>query len=196
MLGTDTEVSIAPKIRKAQASGKKPQPDGRAAPVSTSQTSSQAQKSASADHPRYTLSNDHAQILRTLPSKFVSVPLPSTSNAQLYAYVSSQTFSKLQPSHPIIREGKSTIYYNHIIKRLLPPSDPLAATSGSPDSPSGDHVGPKVLKASAAEQGTQPDKKEEETDTIFSIGWCHDLPEGHIVFPVLTEGIIGWDLVR
>ncbi|TFK74567.1 AAA-domain-containing protein [Pluteus cervinus] len=190
LLATDTEVSIAPKLRKAQPASTKATLRGAhpnaLSTATVSNGSDPAPSAASLESPK------RAQRLRVLPSKFFDTALPLPSDSQLYAYVSPRTFSLLQPSHPVLNQGTSIVHYPCDFRRLAPPRDPNDASSGSPEPT---EPTARVLKAGAPESEKKGDDTKSATPPIL-VGWVDGLSDRHVVFPLLAEGIVEWDLVR
>ena len=172
LLGTDTEVSIAPKLRRTGE------------PASTSNVNS----ALATSRPNESLPS---QILRVVPLCVLPSALPSSFSRErldVPAYVSHRVYTELTRSSPTETQEH---FYKASIKRLKPPSDPIdSSTNSKPPSPV-----PKVLTIGGGE-----DKEVQGEDGGVKwvyIGPMEGIPEKHILFP---QGGIGdvqsWYLVR
>ncbi|KAJ7276088.1 P-loop containing nucleoside triphosphate hydrolase protein [Mycena haematopus] len=182
LLGTDTEVSIAPKPHARNQPALSPAP------------------SPSPDAP--------ARILRVLPP--LPVPSPEETGAHVLGYVSPATFAALFPSHspsalpPGEADTDTDVYHRTLLARLAPPADPSPSPSPPPPAPA-----PRVLHAgggvgagagagvsagvgAGAHAGTTGDE-----DALY-VRPDARVPENHVV--VVASGLVArveaWDVVR
>lgn len=167
LLGTDTEVSIAPKLRRT----------GKPGSTSNSLTTSRPKQSLP------------SQILRVIPP-FVLPPVPPSScshhRLEVLAYVSHRVYTELTRSSSTGTQG---YFYRASIKRLKPPSDPLGLGNDS-KSPL-----PKFLSAGGGEN--KEAQGEDDGVKWVYIGPMEGIPEKHILFPGGgIDDVQNWDLVR
>jgi len=176
LLTTNTEVSITPKLHLVQQTA-----DG----VLNERASSKSARTTGSDKTvRFT---SEAQVLRVLPTRFACTPLPGYQGLELVAYVSPITFSELHPSS----KGKSTVYLQTTIKRLVPPQEPSRQSSSlSP----GQATAPISPASKPGAHDKKPGHENGEKSHIF-IAPVANLPQGHILFPATPYEIEDWDIV-
>lgn len=92
--------------------------------------------------------------------------------------------------------GHTTTFHKNTFRRLPPPPDPTSPPSSS--APTLSPV-PRVLN---------PGLRDKNKDSSVSgsagavgpnevyVGWLEGVPESHIVFPNMLDGVHEWDLVR
>lgn len=187
LLATNTEVSIAPKLRKAKPSATQKSHPNTAAGSSSQTDDTIGNKSTTP------VSMKNAQILRLIPTRVLEVSFPQYSGSELLAYVARSTFNKLHPSHPILKDGETNIYFQHYWKRLPSPIDPNALPPPPPSSPS--VPAPRVLKAGTTGNETTAEDKNMAEPSLY-MGWMTGIPEGHIAFPLSTKEFEDWDLIQ
>ncbi|KAF7298025.1 putative peroxisomal biogenesis AAA ATPase pex1 [Mycena chlorophos] len=174
LLTTNTEVSISPKLhgKKASTSASAPKPvNGIAHPTPTP-----------APEPKPPISTERLRVIRP---ELANLPFSEHSGPELLALVPPKTFALLYPDIDATEDA----YHRVLIKRLSPPTDPLANTSSS--SSSAPAPAPKVLKAGGSSEPAIPD---EDPAEMFVKG-AEGVPDGHIVLPPV-KGIDEWDLIR
>nr|GAT57894.1 likely peroxisomal biogenesis AAA ATPase pex1 [Mycena chlorophos] len=173
LLTTNTEVSISPKLhgKKASTSAPAPKPvNGIAHPTPTP-----------ASDPKPPISTGRLRVIRP---ELANLPFSEYSGPELLALVPPETFTLL---HPDVDATEDT-YHRVLVKRLSPPTDPVANTSSSSGAPA---PAPKVLKAGGS---SEPAISDEDPAEIFVKG-AEGVPDGHIVLPPV-KGIDEWDLIR
>lgn len=191
LLTTNTEVSIAPKLRR----GHSPSPDTQ----SPSKSQSNGLGASSSSAPK---SKVKPYILRVLPARvLVSLP-PITNYPEIIAYVSPQTLSQIIQPHSVsdgVDKPNKNKYHRFNMKRLTPPTDPLplSSTSAPPPTP----PTPRILNPHTNGNVTSKPKEQESNggDIPIYIGIL-GIPNSHIVFPSGVEGVgmhlEEWDLVK
>ncbi|KAG7090976.1 hypothetical protein E1B28_010043 [Marasmius oreades] len=168
LLGTNTEVSIAPKPHKRQT---KAEFSDLHAPNGVGR---ETKEKAVELHPI---------ILRVLPSRLASTPSPLHDGPEVLAFISPLTFSKLFPSI------SDDAHHKLKFKRLVPPNDPNGSSSANDTSQTDPST--KVLKL-GEKLSTE---KSAEVDTLY-IRPMTGVISGHIIFPTLPKAVEDWDLVR
>ena len=176
LLTTNTEVSIAPKPHLAQQTTNGV-PDERA--ISKFTRTMGSDKTV-----RFT---SEAQVLRVLPIRFARIPLPEYQGLELVAYVSPITFSELHPSS----KGKSTVYLQTTIKRLVPPQEPSRQSSSLSPGRATAPISP-ASKPGAHDQKLEHENSEKSQIFVAPLA---NLPQGHILFPAAPYEIEDWDIV-
>ncbi|KAK2467867.1 hypothetical protein APHAL10511_000162 [Amanita phalloides] len=170
LLTTNTEVAIAPKAHGSVLPGRRMDEtlikDGHPATEYT----------ARAKQPKL--------ILRVLPRRLLSMPVPENSGPDIVTYVSPRTFSKFGSSSDDKKFLMGTLV------KLDPPTDPSAPASTSV-------LGPTTRVLSPSGKGiteTAGDKEAGKARTVY-ISHISGVPEGHIVIPLPHENVEEWDIV-
>lgn len=186
LLTTNTEVSIAPKLRAGSST--------KQATVSASSITS-----ASAI-PQSQPSEFPSKFLRVLPSSALSSTLSLKSiNVDGYtrpeplAYVARTTFFQLTGSGSESSTDFGAEFYLMTVKRLRPPADP---TDMTPPSTSPQPVAPRILTAGGSrDAAANTDGGKQQREVLVS--WANGIPESHVVFLVGgIEAITNWDIIR
>ncbi|KAF8637996.1 hypothetical protein AX16_010628 [Volvariella volvacea WC 439] len=191
LLATDTEVSIAPKLRNSQHG--QPHKAKASSAVNDQDTKSQSEATEKPSQRPDAPTPARSLILRVLPSQLAGASFPPHSRQELLGYVTPSTFKRLQPSYPVIKDGRSVVLHPFSLECLPPPADPTAAISSSTEP--APVPAPRILKAGASEEKGSSDPQDNEVP-LLHIGWMDGIPEGHIVLPTLAEGVEEWDLIR
>ncbi|KAF9460743.1 P-loop containing nucleoside triphosphate hydrolase protein [Collybia nuda] len=179
LLTTNTEVSVAPKLRRPQKTNSETQ-SGKDITSSTKYTNENNTKTSSA------VSNN-ARILRALPQRFILPPIPEDQGNYIVAYVSPSTFSCLFPPHES-PEDPNQKFFKATYSRLFPPVDPLSSSPNPAHPPA-----PRTLNPGTHEKAQNED---EHTLKGVLIGRLERVPDSHVVFPQAPDGMEDWDLLR
>ncbi|KAF5388776.1 hypothetical protein D9757_005613 [Collybiopsis confluens] len=173
LLGTDTEVSISPKLhRRVQE-----------------KVSAPANRDVVPTHPpKPQPSHVYSQILRVLPASISSAPI-SQNGLEVVGYVSFSTLARLLP--PQHAPGRQSTSLKVSFKRLEPPVDP---TSDSNAQAVASETTAKFLNPSDKAQ-KQPTDGAELSDSIYVCS-KEGMVQGHILLPNLPGGVEHWDLIR
>ncbi|TRM69216.1 P-loop containing nucleoside triphosphate hydrolase protein [Schizophyllum amplum] len=171
LLTTDTEVSIAPKPHRRGAAAGKPRT-----------TEANASESHTKPHPQ-----SKSTLLRVLPVR-LSVAAPEHTGPELLCYVSRTTLKTLDASVALAPGA----FRKARLKRLTPPSDPLAGPSRSPEV----EAAPRILAPGAPGQGIVTDEKPDEDGEVVYITTLDGVPDRTVVLPVLSRSLEEWDIAK
>ncbi|KAF7315231.1 putative peroxisomal biogenesis AAA ATPase pex1 [Mycena indigotica] len=173
LLTTNTEVSISPKLH-----GKKLVTPAR--PTVNGVSSSTTHAHAPPEDPKTVVTSERLRVIRP---QALATAFPEHSGSELLALVPSNTFTLLFPT---VRPENDT-YHRVSVKRLTPPTDPLASSSSDSPVPP-----PRMLKAGGTTETTSTGDSQ---PTELFIRGAESVPDGHIaLLPV--KGIDEWDLLR
>ncbi|KIK68962.1 hypothetical protein GYMLUDRAFT_80351 [Collybiopsis luxurians FD-317 M1] len=176
LLGTNTEVSIAPKLhanKQIRAKG--------------SEHANGGLVKAEALQPKP--AQISSQILRVLPASILSREQISYSGPEVVGYVSSSTLARLIPPKHVATQQDTWLKVS--IKRLEPPVDPTSDPASQATESVAD---PKILIP--GEKGQHQSSGESGKSNVTYIREGYGIVEGHILFPSLPLGIEHWDLIR
>ncbi|KIJ51215.1 hypothetical protein M422DRAFT_223669 [Sphaerobolus stellatus SS14] len=192
LLSTNTEVSIAPKLR-AKSTSKL-----NAAPTKTSSAREEAVQSRPA--PKKNLGGK--VILRTLPKDYLSTSTDETlTDEELGAFVSPSTFEILTGERLLSsKAGQSQSRRRFIsIHRLRPPAPPPNPKNQQRTdlSKSQALLQSRILhKAGGTVGPTDNEVSQSPTQSnVFAVQWSKDIPDYH-VFLRRRDDVEDWDLVR
>ncbi|KAH8109796.1 AAA-domain-containing protein [Phellopilus nigrolimitatus] len=179
LLGTNTEVSIAPKKRVSESAKKsatsvsKPSAEG---------AGDAAEKSAALKHAK----------LRVLPSAFFSFS-DSSADAGAIAWVNFWTFCDFAAKVPPL--SISEVFGPVIVRRLKAPPDPLASDPASAAAPPAAPTA-KVIHSADGRQAPPADAEAPKPpqDTL-TLRWSREVPDKHIVFENYS-GVKEWENCR
>ncbi|KAL0956260.1 hypothetical protein HGRIS_002414 [Hohenbuehelia grisea] len=195
LLTTNTEVSIAPKLHASQRptlptkGHALPEGNGMAQPATSS-------GGASASEP----AKMSSVVVRTLPGHLFDRKYAPQEAGAVVGYVSrltltqvlsqKSTSSGVEDDIPLEDAG---IAYKASFKRLEPPVDPNASSNSAsiPVTPSSRILNP----INATSKDTSSAEPRTEDPQVF-LTYAQDVPDSHIVFDSLPEGLDIWDLVR
>lgn len=189
LLTTNTEVSIAPKLHRSRDKvSSKPFINGHV----TTTASVNANEKPAVDGDVKSPLNSLSEVLRVLPARLVAgFKFFEHDGPELLAAVSSRTMTSLQPTHPKSNSQVVGSFYRGTFKILIAPSDPSSSSLAPAAEPSA-----KVLNPGTHTNSTSAlDKTPLNPNDIF-IGTAENIPQGHIVFYALPDGLEEWDLVR
>lgn len=168
LLGTNTEVAIAPKVRRI---GSKTNEESR--PLVNGNTS--------------TVKQDSQKIkLRALPRSFFS--LHSSSPQDRVAYVSPMSFCFLAKRRPPLNatDGLSPV----IVRLLKSPLDPLSTGEGQAATSEQQNLSKK-----AQPNGTTSNlASSSNAVNQIVLRWSRDVPDKHVVFEDPAVGVGDWDV--
>ncbi|KAH9485161.1 Peroxisome biosynthesis protein PAS1 [Psilocybe cubensis] len=179
LLTTNTEVSIAPKLHKKKNDDivkSFHQPNGI---VGSKPVKNEDSRSS-------TTPLDTVFELRVLPIRLVhNVMLPEPSVPELLALVSPKVLNQLNSACELNK------FYQGSFTRVNTPPDPTFSSSPSalPEPVA------RVLNPGTHEEPGLGNETASDAGDIF-IGASEQVPNGHIVFPVLPEGLKEWSLIR
>ncbi|PPQ98400.1 hypothetical protein CVT24_004079 [Panaeolus cyanescens] len=187
LLTTNTEVSIAPKLHKANK--------GKETSQSSVKQANGTAKSSSAskeDSEVPSTSTGISRILRVLSTRhFPTWTYSNYDGTELLAAVSATTLAGLMATeHHSLDVAKPT-FYPAQFHRLSPPLDP-SSSSTKPTSTS--EPTNRVLNPGSSKESDPTPSQPAATNEIY-VGLLDDIPNNHIVFSALPEGIEDWDLV-
>ena len=169
ILTTNTEISIVPNLHQPRANARQ---NGHANRESTTVASRDLQARTS-------------EVLRILPSRLCSsTKHPGHNGSELIGFVSSDTFALLQSED---NQGNSTFIHVPLRKLRSPHNPSLTAPERGVETST---RGPRLAN------GELPSKSRANNTMDVYVGIAKGLLAGHIVFPVLPEGLEEWDLVR
>jgi peroxin-1 len=192
LLTTNTEVSIAPELRSTSGPGSSAVISTDTASTSTTNGTTTIQTPISKLPPK---------ILRVIPARVLPPLTPSPASytrSETLTYVSKRTYSQLTNTYPIPEEDESNRqFYKASFRRLKPPVDP-ADTSGANKSTIPSPPAPRVLNAggSTGNESKPVDAAAPKKVHELFVGWTEGVPESHIVFPSMIEGVDELDLIR
>ncbi|KAJ2931208.1 hypothetical protein H1R20_g5824, partial [Candolleomyces eurysporus] len=181
LLTTNTEVSIAPKLHQNKdAPRSKPSAQrGEKQAPSTSQANPSEAPIQTSGVPR---------TLRVLPARFFhGVEFPDISGPEILSYVSVQTFQKR-----VAPDEQNVEFYRCQLRPLSPPADPSSPSSG----PAPPDTAPRSLNLGSGEKADETKQSASQNTRDILAGVHNDIPQHHIVFSALPEGVEEWDLVR
>jgi hypothetical protein len=84
------------------------------------------------------------------------------------------------------------MYLKTILKHLRPPSDP----SSSPSSTPAPVPIPRILNPGSNDKDKEASGSSRVEGSEVFVNWLEGIPESHVVFPTMVEGVNEWDLVR
>lgn len=181
LLTTNTEVSIAPKLRSSQQTSSKKS----TAPTSTTTN----------DPPKPKLPSKTLRVIppHVLPPQTFPLPTEGYTSADALAYVSQRTWAGLTNTpYPLPQTAASDRqFYKTALAKLKPPPNPVESDAAAPIP----EPVAKILNAGGSEKVDEKgDGKKKETSVW--VGWADGVTESHVAFPVGVEGVGEWDLVR
>jgi peroxin-1 len=195
LLTTDTEVSIAPRLRKSLRKNASKGTEG----INGKTLADGSSVSAAVDT---VMSKDtsKALALRILPSTILSEPSlrHTTYNAkEPLAFVSLHTQTLLHSLSPTTTAQSSLIAIMASLRSLPAPPDPSGSPSVEPTRP---EAGSQPVSISGKHKNNVSDKGLQEGDDTLQIWCCADtsgqIPDGHVVFPLGIRNVADWDIVR
>lgn len=169
LLGTDTEVAIAPKVRRTGSKTSKEE----SRPLTNGITS--------------TTKQDSQRIkLRALPRAFFS--LNSSAPQDRVAYVSPMSFCFLAKRRPPLNttDGLSPI----IVRLLKSPVDPLSTGEGQ--AATSEHQ--NSSKRAQPNGSTSGPSASSNTSNQIALRWSREVPDKHVVFEDPSVGVGDWDV--
>jgi peroxin-1 len=112
---------------------------------------------------------------------------PDHNGSELLAFVSPKTLTKLQTSP----SGQTPTWFRHAnFKKLQSPNDP--SSSASTPQPVAEPT-TRVLNSATREEG---EAVVTANPGDIYIGASVDIPNGHIIYSALPDGLEEWDLVK
>ncbi|KAG6889103.1 hypothetical protein C0995_003672 [Termitomyces sp. Mi166 len=179
LLTTNTEVSIAPKLHRAN---RRADTDAREEKTRSHDIPAGAENQTKLKHISHTL--------RVLPHGITRVALPDYPGPELVGYVSPITYQKL--CHPTKDEGGDCIYCaKFTFKRLSPPSEPPSSSTSVPPPPP---PVPRIIVPTTSGKDSSLIDNVQSEDALF-VGPLSGIPDSHIVFPAAPRGVEDWDIV-
>ncbi|KAF9510428.1 hypothetical protein BS47DRAFT_1347980 [Hydnum rufescens UP504] len=192
LLSTDTEVSIAPKLRNGRNHPETKAKSSTQAPSNTSSDSSAGPKSSKL------LAIGRPIVLRVLPSRVAVLPESPDELEDIIAYVSPSTLAGI--SNQDLPLASPNLTSSASIRRLKPPTtlgissiiDASASAAPPPVPPAAKLIQPKDGKVSAL-SGTVPGPDQGDERVVL---YClSGIPEHHILVRGALPNLSDWDLV-
>lgn len=193
LLGTNSEVSIAPKLRGNTKHGSSRNAASNQPTRQYGQNATAAQKPEE-DQPQ---PKKPAKVLRVLSRRVLpsDLTLPEVSTDLSVAFVSHSSLISL-PELP--RNAHGTSCWRVTIRRLRPPTDPLQESTPN-NSSTQVTPGPRVLVPNgevSSSHTTIPGAAEPKDEAILVCSPDVYVPQGHILLHEGLDGVEDWDLVR
>ncbi|KAI9465701.1 AAA-domain-containing protein [Lactarius psammicola] len=179
LLANDTELSVAPKTRQMQNSGKKHLVKSET-PVTSPNSPTKSPVS---------LRPSHSVLLRVLPASVFSYLLPSPPDLPSVGYVSEMMLGVYRLDGLLPPDPNTSLVGD--VKRLSPPTDPTDSNPPPPDIP----AVPKVLNPSEATKRGDVTKVPKEDGKVRLVG-IDSVPGGQIIIVGGVDGVEDWDVVR
>ncbi|EMD35794.1 hypothetical protein CERSUDRAFT_115742 [Gelatoporia subvermispora B] len=197
LLTTNTEVSIAPKLRgKSNSRANKPLTNGVASSGKVENGNGPHESKSSAEGERQSQAKikRRSKLLRVLPARLVAFVIPTTEQDTVTAFVSRDTLCALSEQSTATCSLRSC---TALVQRLHPPADPTVETSPSSQS-SGAVPVPRVLIPNGEQKGTSDTQEDASAKNEVILCWSPDVqvPDGHVVLQAAVDGAEDWDLVR
>ena len=177
LLANDTELSVAPKIRRQWNSEK------HIVSGETSVTTSDPAM-ASARKPSYSI------LLRVLPVSVSSHHLPTPSDPRSVVFVSQRMLSVARLEGLLPSDPNTTFIGD--VKRIDPPTDPAGVTNPPPSDTAA------IAKVLNPREATKREDVEEELLKIghVKVIGMDGVPEGQMIIVGGVDGVEDWDVVR
>ncbi|OCH84801.1 AAA-domain-containing protein [Obba rivulosa] len=197
LLTTNTEVTIAPKVRsKAGSRASIPLANGvassgKAGKVNGTQESIASTKS---EAPMPEKMKRRSKILRVLPARLLSSEIPDAGSETITAFVSRTTLCALSKQNPASTSLRSCTV---LVQRIRSPSDPTAEQPSSAQSMDAAPA-PRVLIPNGEQKDASETSENAVSKNEVSLIWSPEvqIPDGHIVLQVVVDGVEDWDIVR